>query len=212
MRTYYAFTDPAGGSGSDSMTMAIAHRSMLKDAVLDGFWERKPPFSPDDVVREFAAILESYRVTVVVGDRYAGAWVAERFREHHITYQPSERTKSEIYIELVALLNSHRVRIPRDRRLRQQFASLERRASRTGKSIVDHGLSGHDDVCNSVAGALTLASRVAQTLDLSSFNVFLPLGGAPPADAAAPSEEERLLREREWERGCFDMRRSSLLR
>jgi hypothetical protein len=157
MRTYYAFCDPSGGS-SDSMTMAIAHRSILKDAVLDGYWERRPPFSPDDVVREFAEVLESYRITVVVGDRYAGAWVAERFREHRVAYRPSEKTKSEIYVEFVALLNSRRVRIPRDRRLRQQFASLERRASRSGKDIVDHPLSGHDDAANSVAGVLVLAA------------------------------------------------------
>jgi hypothetical protein len=161
MRTYFAFCDPSGGS-SDSMTMAIAHRSMLKDAVLDGFWEKRPPFSPDDVVREYAAILESYRIAVIVGDRYAGAWVAERFREHHVTYRPSERTRSELYVEFVALLNSRRVRIPRDRRLRQQFASLERRATRSGKDLVDHAPGGHDDVANAVAGALVLAAQPAR--------------------------------------------------
>jgi hypothetical protein len=159
MRTYYAFVDPSGGS-HDSMTLAVAHRSILKDSVLDGFWERRPPFSPDDVVREFAAILEGYRITKATGDRYSAQWVVERFREHGVTYAPSEKTRSELYIELVALVNARRVRIPGHNRLRTQILSLERRASRTGRDVVDHppGLSSHDDVANSVAGALVLAA------------------------------------------------------
>jgi hypothetical protein len=45
----YAFIDAAGGSGTDSMTLAIAH---AEDGipVLDAIRERKPPFSPDDGV------------------------------------------------------------------------------------------------------------------------------------------------------------------
>ena len=43
---YSAFIDAAGGSGSDSMTCAIAH---IEDGIptLDALRERKPPFSPD---------------------------------------------------------------------------------------------------------------------------------------------------------------------
>ena len=41
MRTYVAFTDPSGGS-SDSFTLAVAHLSLLKDAVLDTFIEKRP--------------------------------------------------------------------------------------------------------------------------------------------------------------------------
>jgi hypothetical protein len=80
-RDYYAFVDPSGGS-SDSFPLAIAHVGLFNKAVLDGFWERRPPFSPDDVCREFAEILKSYRITIVTGDRYAGEWPRERFREH----------------------------------------------------------------------------------------------------------------------------------
>ena len=38
-----------------------------------------------------------------------------------------------------------------------QFVGLERRTARSGKDTVDHGLGGHDDVANAVAGALVLA-------------------------------------------------------
>lgn len=53
-----AFVDPSGGS-QDSMTLAITHRDGDR-AVLDALRERRPPFSPDDVVQEFSALLEAY--------------------------------------------------------------------------------------------------------------------------------------------------------
>jgi hypothetical protein len=45
-RRYVAFIDASGGSGSDSMTLAIAHS---EDGIptLDAVRERRPPFSPD---------------------------------------------------------------------------------------------------------------------------------------------------------------------
>jgi hypothetical protein len=62
-----AFCDPSGGS-SDSMTLAIAHMEGER-VVLDLVRERKPPFSPDDVAREFADTLKLYGVSTVCGDR-----------------------------------------------------------------------------------------------------------------------------------------------
>jgi hypothetical protein len=46
-------------------------------------------------------------------------------------------------------------------RLRAQFAGLERRTGRSGRDSIDHGPSGHDDVCNAAAGALVLAHGAA---------------------------------------------------
>ena len=63
---YFAFVDPSGGS-ADSMTLAIAHREGDR-AVLDLVRERRPPFSPDDVTREFAEDLLRYRCRTVTGD------------------------------------------------------------------------------------------------------------------------------------------------
>ena len=39
-------------------------------------------------------------------------------------------------------------------RLITQLAGLERRTARGGRDSIDHGPGGHDDVANSVAGAL----------------------------------------------------------
>jgi hypothetical protein len=101
---YTGFVDPSGGS-SDSFTLGIAHKEN-GIAVLDLVREVKPPFSPETVVKEFADNLRRYRVTKVVGDRYAAEWPREQFRKHGVTYHPSERTKSEIYLELLAQINS----------------------------------------------------------------------------------------------------------
>jgi hypothetical protein len=40
--------------------------------VVDALREIKPPFSPESVVGEFSALLKSYRVSKITGDRYAG--------------------------------------------------------------------------------------------------------------------------------------------
>ena len=56
--SYVAFVDPSGGS-ADSMTLAVGHRQD-DVAIIDATRERKPPFSPEDVVEEFAALLKSY--------------------------------------------------------------------------------------------------------------------------------------------------------
>jgi hypothetical protein len=154
---YVAFVDPSGGS-ADSFTLAVAHRQGER-GVLDCIRERRPPFSPDAVVTEYAALLKSYRVTTVRGDHYAGSWPADRFRAHGIRYQPAERTKSEIYAALLPLLNAGRVELLDERRLLAQLLGLERRTARGGRDSIDHAPgSAHDDVANAVAGALVFVT------------------------------------------------------
>lgn len=153
---YVAFVDPSGGS-QDSFTVAVAHREGSDRAVLDAVRERRPPFSPDAVVEEFATLLKSYGLTEVTGDRYAGEWPREAFRAHGITYKPSERVKSDIYRELVAPVNAGRVELLDLPVLRAQLVGLERRVARGGKDSIDHAPGGRDDTCNSAAGALVCA-------------------------------------------------------
>jgi hypothetical protein len=173
-QTYVGFVDPSGGA-RDSFTLAVAH-GVRGVAVLDGYWEERPPFNPDEVVRKFAEILKSYHIRQVVGDRYAGAWVPSRFREHGIVYVASEKTKSEIFLEFLALANSDRAAVPADKRLRVQLVALERHTSRSGHDAVDHPSGGHDDVANCVAGALVLASARRRTPREPIFE-FVPFGG-----------------------------------
>lgn len=153
------YVDPAGGSGTDSMTLGIAHgelRDGHKVGVLDAVREARPPFSPETVVAEFAALLRAYGIARVVGDRYAGEWPREQFRKHGVAYEPSKRTKSEIYVDVLPLLNSARVELLDHPRLRAQLGGLERRTARGGRDTVDHPPGGHDDLANAACGALLL--------------------------------------------------------
>jgi len=155
---YTAFVDPSGGS-QDSFTLAIAHAES-EVAILDCIREVRPPFSPDDVVADFAALCRSYWVHGVTGDCYGGEWPRERFSAHGVAYTPSERTKSDIYGEFVAPVNAGRVQLLDLPVLRAQLLGLERRLSRSGRDSVDHSPGGRDDVANAVAGALGLVKAV----------------------------------------------------
>jgi hypothetical protein len=166
--TYFAFTDPAGGSGGgDSMTMGIAHREG-ENAILDLIRERKPPFSPDEVVSEFATTLKRYGITKVTGDRWGSGFVAEAFLKAGLTYEPSEKPKSDIYKELLPLLNSKRVELLDLPRLRAQLIGLERKTARGGRDSLDHAPGAHDDIANAAAGCLVIAAGIGRG---SGFNM-----------------------------------------
>lgn len=155
---YHAFTDPSGGSGGDSFTLAIAHQDREGRAVLDCVREVRPPFSPDATVQEFADVLRAYRLREVTGDRYAGEWPRERFSKHGVFYRVSDRTKSELYREALPFFAAERVDLPDHARLLKQLGNLERRTARGGKDSVDHPPRQHDDLANAAAGALVLAA------------------------------------------------------
>jgi hypothetical protein len=90
---------------SDSMTLAIAYKEGETE-VLDLIRERKPPFSPEAVVEEFASVMTRYRSAKAIGDRYGGNWPSERFEKAGIHLEPSEKTKNQIYLDLLPLINS----------------------------------------------------------------------------------------------------------
>jgi hypothetical protein len=136
------------------MTLAIAHRDRDGRAILDALRERRPPFSPDEVVQEFAALMKSYRIYSVAGDRYAGEWPRERLRAAGINYQLSTRPKLDIYRDLLPLVNSRQVELLDDPRLVAQLCGLERRTARSGRDSIDHAPGGHDDAANAVAGVV----------------------------------------------------------
>jgi hypothetical protein len=153
---YSAFVDPSGGS-ADSMTLAIAHVEGGNRAVVDVIRERKPPFSPDGVVSEFATLLKAYGIASVRGDRYAGEWPRERFGVHGIDYVAAGKPKSDIYRDLLPVLNGGRAELLDHPRLTAQLLGLERRTARGGRDSIDHPPGAHDDVANAVAGAIVTA-------------------------------------------------------
>jgi hypothetical protein len=153
------------------MTLGIAHAD--KDTghvVLD---EVGPPFSPENVAKDFAAILTRYAIRAVTGDKYGGDWPAEAFKRAGIKYRAeweirdpeshdlelTAMPKSDIYREVVSLFTNGHVELLDHPRMLRQLASLERRSGPSGRDQIDHAPGQHDDLANSAAGALLLAAR-----------------------------------------------------
>ena len=139
------------------MTLSISHPEGEK-VLLDAIRETKPPFSPEDCVSDFVTLMKQYRLTEVYGDRWGGEFCREQFEKRGIAYKVSEKPKSDLYKEFLPLINSRRVELLDLPRLTSQLIGLERRTARGGRDFIDHGQNGHDDVANSVAGAVVIAS------------------------------------------------------
>src|SRR5262249_32692799 len=183
---YHGFVDPSGGS-ADSMTLAIGHRE--RDVVVvDALRERRPPFSPEDVVAEFAALLKSYNnISTVRGDRYAGEWPRERFKEHGIGYEPAAKPKSDLYRDMLPIINSRKLDLLDHPRLIAQLTGLERRTARGGRDSIDHAPGAHDDLINAVAGICAVAAKGSFDLDLYTSMAWVDGNPLDPPAAAAPA-------------------------
>jgi len=154
---YRGFVDPSGGS-ADSFTLAIAH--LEEDMpVLDVVAERRPPFSPEAVTKDFSELLKQYHVRTVTGDRYGGEFPRELFRKHGITYKVSDQNRSQLYLECLPLINSGNVSLLDNKTLINQLCALERRTSNAGRDSIDHCRGSHDDVANSVAGVMAQLAK-----------------------------------------------------
>jgi hypothetical protein len=152
---YFAFLDAAEGSRSgDSMTLGIAHREGPR-AVLSLIRVAEPPFSPGEVIANiFAPVLHDYSITKVSGDRHAIGFVSAALGLCGVTFEPTKLSKSELYGELLPLINTSMVELLDIPTMRTQLLALQRRSVRGGKDSIDHPSGGHDDLANACAGAL----------------------------------------------------------
>jgi hypothetical protein len=184
---YSAFTDPSGGS-SDSFTMAISHREGER-IFIDAIREVQPPFSPEAVIDEFASLCKSYRISKIEGDRYAGEFPRQQFRKRGIEYRCSDKTKSDLFRDLLPMLNAGRITLPKSERLTNQLCNLERRVARSGKDSIDHGPGSHDDLANAVAGAADLASgrREHQPAQFTTYGYYVRENKSHRWDGPLPS-------------------------
>ncbi len=147
---YCAFVDMSGGSHDDA-TLGIAHRDQEGRAILDRIMNQgqRPPFDPRKAVERFAGVLKDYRISSVVGDRYAGETFREDFRGHGIEYNVSKLTKSQLYESLEPRLNAHEVVLLDHPLLESQLLALMWRGGK-----IDHPMGEHDDFGNAVAGVV----------------------------------------------------------
>jgi hypothetical protein len=154
--SYYAYVDPAGGSGGDAFALAISHREG-QSVVVDLVRERRPPFMPSQVIEELIPLLKAYRIGKVVGDKWAGGFPPEAFQRGGIRYEAAKQVKSDVYRDALPLLNSGRIVLPKNDRLFNQLLSLERHVARGGHDVIDHPRDQHDDLANAAMGAAVLA-------------------------------------------------------
>jgi hypothetical protein len=153
---YIAACDPSGGS-IDAMTLCVGHMEHARETVvIDALREVRPPFSPEATVAEFCALLKSYHVSKVTGDRYAGEWPREQFGKCGVLYEPAAKPKSDLYLDLLPSINSRRVDLLDHPKTINQLVGLERRTARGGKDSIDHAPGAHDDLANVVAGVASI--------------------------------------------------------
>jgi hypothetical protein len=163
---YAAFVDAAGGTGADSFALAICHREPSGSIIVDCVRGRKPRFAPASVVSEYAALLRSYRIVEVRGDKFAGGFHADEWKRNGIVYKACDDTTSENYLTALPLLLSNRARLVDCEVLRRQLVGLERRVHPSGRESISHAqsASAHDDVAAAVCGCLAVLANGPQPL------------------------------------------------
>ena len=153
---YRAFTDASAGR-SDSFAICIGHSEGPKEAarwICDVARARPAPFDPRSVAGEFAALAREYGCSKIIGDNYAGAWVANAFADAGVVYEVCALPKSGLYLEALPRFNQGAVSLPPQEPLLRELRLLERRVHRSGRDSVDHPRNGADDLANAVCGAL----------------------------------------------------------
>jgi hypothetical protein len=224
---YVAAVDPSGGS-ADAFTLAIVHaegkesdRRIVQDVMRGWKMRGNESANLEAIVKEIAGICKRYRLSSVTGDRYAAAWVRERFRAEGIRYEEPEAKvpnepdttryldKSLAYLEIEPLFAQGRIELLDHPELARELKFLERRPRAGGRTLVDHPAGGHDDHANALALAATLAaaSRVRPfgraLLPPGVYSVGSPREGSHITPAAGP----RLGGQAAWVPGWFDDRR-----
>jgi hypothetical protein len=188
--SYKAFLDFAGGSGSDSLTLAIGHRDG-NVVVVDALREVRPPFSPEFAIAQFISLLKGYRIYSVEGDAFGGEFGREPLRKHGISYALAKKPKSDLYANtLLPMLNSGRVDLLDHPRSIQQIVGLECHTARAGKDKIDHAPGGHDDLANAIAG---LVARVAGHGYQGFGGDWVSGPDKPPEDARAQQQRVNAL-------------------
>jgi hypothetical protein len=101
------------------------------------------------------------------------------FRRFNICFEQAARPKSDLYVDLLASLNSRRVDLLDNPKLINQLCALERRTARSGRDSVDHPPGGHDDVANAVAGVAAALTTDPSAAYLEFCRIF---NGSTDAD------------------------------
>jgi hypothetical protein len=170
IHNYSAFVDESGGAGSDASTLAIVHADPHGVIIQDAMRIWKPPFSPASVINEKCALLKQYHIRRIIGDKWAAQFPVERYQSHGIHFEQSAKPKSDLYIDLLHILNSRRCRLLDNPQTINELCALERRTRWGGHESIDHpqGGNAHDDAANALAGSVVLASTKPAPMQITA--------------------------------------------
>lgn len=166
---YVGGFDAASGTGQDAAALAIAHAEGDR-VVLDLVRAWNPPFNPSSAIAEASVILKRFGVRSVSGDQYAPGFVQEHFATHGITYRAAEHNRSELFLELMPLVNAEHVRLLDHADLLRELRGLERRRGTSGRDRIDHRSGAHDDQAVAAATAIVLAAKPARVPGIYVFD------------------------------------------
>jgi len=93
-------------------------------------------------------------------------------------YRRCPRVRSDLYLDGLPLFLRGQVSIPDHPQLVRELRLLERRTARSGKDAVDHGVGGHDDYANALAGAMSLATQPPKAKICGPVVVYGPAVGS----------------------------------
>jgi tetratricopeptide (TPR) repeat protein len=154
---YMAAVDPTGG-GADAFTLAIVHaewrgprRVMVQDVLRGWSRPRGEKLDLKATVAEIAAVLKRYGLYKAFGDRYAGQWPVQEFRDNTVVYEQAERDKSSAYQEFEPWVTTGGIELLDHEQLLHEAALLEKRLKPGGKKpTIDHPKGAHDDYANAI--------------------------------------------------------------
>jgi hypothetical protein len=167
-RASFAFVDMSGGR-FDAAALGIAHAEDCSPPgtrspprlILDVLVHVPSPHEPAAVAASFARTLQDHGLHRVVGDKYAAEWVVSAFAQHGITYEASDLSASEIYVEMLPCFAERRVQLVNDSKLLTELRLLERKPRVGGRGdLVDHPRGAHDDLAIAAVGALWQAQGI----------------------------------------------------
>jgi hypothetical protein len=158
---YFCFADAASGLASggdgDRYAWSIGHRGEGEQIIIDFATERKPPFDASAVTAELAACCRTYKISEVTADRFSHGFVSSELAKHGLTYKPSDRDKSRIYLDsLPQIASPGRVRLPDLPAIPEQYSLLERKAGANGHDRIDARGNRHEDLVNTVSAVIAM--------------------------------------------------------
>jgi hypothetical protein len=124
---------------------------------------------------------------------------------------PSAKPKSDLYRDLLPLVNGCRIELLDHPKSVNQLCALERKTARSGKDSIDHPPGQHDDAINAIAGAAVHAHMAKKPLFIppahvdtapSYFKSFGAIGIADMYDNASgppggwPTQENAIRRQK----------------